>query len=157
MTCRHCHHSPPERSRFCNMCGAAMPPDGQPAGPVARRLEQRRIFIDLADLHITGYLGDPGHRATVTAAMYERFTPFADDGWEWIVHPGEPTFDGWVYEHVDGRLTVLGVHVLCQRVRWPDPNWVDPTHHVSEYRVLQLTGTAWTAAEGSKVWKPIER
>ena len=55
--------------------------------------------------------------------MYERFTPFADDGWEWTMYPGDPTFDGWVYEHVDGRLTVIGVHLICRRIRLPDPNW----------------------------------
>lgn len=137
------------------MCGALLTEDG--GGPVARRLEQRRIFIDLADLAITGYVGDAALRAAVCASVCERFTPFADDGWEWAVHPGDPTFDGWVYEHVDGRLQVVGVHVLCKRVRWPDPNWVDPTHHVSEYRVLQLTGTPWTAAQGSKLWKEVER
>lgn len=139
------------------MCGSAIEGgDGTP-GPVARRLEQRRIFIDLSDLHLTGYLGQPGARATVTASLYERFTPFADDGWEWTIFPGDPTFDGWVYEHVDGKLTVVGVHVVCQRVRLPDPNWVDPTHHVSEHRVRQLTGTPWTADQGSKRWKEMQR
>lgn len=139
------------------MCGAALPLDEQPGSPVARRLEKRRIFIDLADLKITGYLGDAGLRATIIANIYERFTPFADDGWEWIVHPGTPTFDGWVYEHVEGRLSVVGVHLECRRLKLADPNWVDPTHHVSEYRVLQLTGTPWTAAQGSKRWQELQR
>jgi hypothetical protein len=134
------------------MCGALLSDNS--GGPVARRLEQRRIFIDLADLGIRGYVGDPALRAAVCASVYERFTPFADDGWEWSVHPGDPTFDGWVY---DNRLQIVGVHVQCKRVRLPDPNWVDPTHHVSEYRVLQLTGTPWTAAEGTKLWKEMER
>ena len=137
------------------MCGARLSLEG--GGPVAPRLERRRIFIDLADLAITGYLGDAGLRAAVCASVYERFTPFADDGWEWAVHPGDPTFDGWVYENSGDRLLVVGVHVQCKRVRLPDPHWVDPTHHVSEYRVLQLTGTPWTAAEGTKLWKEIQR
>jgi hypothetical protein len=138
------------------MCGALLT-DADSGVVVARRLEQRRIFIDLVDLQVSGYLGEPALRAAVCASVYERFTPFADDGWEWTIHPGDPAFDGWVYEHVDAQLRVIGVHLPCKRVRWPDPNWVDPTHHVSEYRVLQLTGTPWTAAEGSKLWKEIPR
>jgi hypothetical protein len=155
--CRQCHHNPPDHSRFCNRCGSPILEGDAAASPVARRVEQRRIFIDLADLNLTGYLGQPGPRATVTASVYERFTPFADDGWEWTMYPGDPTFDGWVYEHVDGRLTVIGVHLICRRIRLPDPNWVDPTHHVSEHRVLQLTGTPWTADSGSKRWQELPR
>ena len=137
------------------MCGAAMARADAAASPGARRVEQRRIFIDLTDLSIIGYLGQPGLRATVTANVYERFTPFADDGWEWLASPGDPTFDGWVYEHIDDKLTVVGVHLQCRRLRVPGPSWVDPTHHVSQHRTMQLTGTPWTGSVGSKLWTEV--
>jgi hypothetical protein len=120
------------------------------------RADQRRLFIDLSDLHLPGYLAEPDQRAAVTAHVYERFTPFADDGWEWTVFPGQLGFDGWVYETIDGHLTVVGVDLLCRRLRRTDPLWSDPTHHVSEHRVRQLTGFAWTGAKGSKLWREPE-
>jgi hypothetical protein len=139
------------------MCGALLDREGAAENAVSRRDAQRRIFIDLTDLHITGYLGQPSLRAAVTANVYERFTPFADDGWEWIVGPGDPTFDGWVYQQVDDNLVVVGVHLQCSRARLANPSLVDPTHHVSQHRMLQLTGTPWTATVGSKLWKELER
>jgi hypothetical protein len=152
MECSTCHHQPPSGSRFCNMCGASLGANRSAAPTRARREELRHLFIDLSDLHLPGYLGSPDHRATVTSHVYERFTPFADDGWQWTTFPGDAAFDGWVYENVGDQLTVVGVDLLCRRARLPDPLWSDPTHHVSEHRVQQLTGHVWTAEHGSKIW-----
>lgn len=138
------------------MCGASLTTGG--AAPAQPQREQRRhLFIDLADLRLPGYVSQPDHRAAVAAYVYERFTPFADDGWEWTTFPGAADFDGWVYETVNGELTIVGVNLLCRRRQLPDAQWSDPTHHVSEHRVRQLTGRPWTGARGSKIWREIER
>jgi hypothetical protein len=88
----------------------------------------------------------------VAAHIYERFVPFADDGWEPTTLPGDPAFDLWVYEHVQGELRIIGVNLLSRR-SGPQRVWTDRPHHVAQRRTEQLTGFAWTTEPGSKVLK----
>jgi hypothetical protein len=136
------------------MCGTPVFRHAAPNAPTPRP-EQRTIFIDLRDLHLPGYLVQPDERATVASHIYERFTPFADDGWEWTILPSDAAFDGWVYENIDGRLSIVGANLVCRRPRERAPMWSDAAHHVSEHRVHQLTGFRWTAEPGSKVWREL--
>jgi hypothetical protein len=128
------------------MCGTPLA-----AAAESQLVEHRWIFIDLKDLGLPGYVGEPASRAAVTAYVYERFTPFADDGWEFTVFPGNAAFDGWAYEHVDGRLSIVGAHLLCKRAAAARRIWMDRPHHVSEQRARQLTGFEWTSEPGSKI------
>lgn len=142
--CPRCQHQPPEGSRFCNLCGALL------LGSAARFVEKREIFLDLADLRLPAYLSDLQDRSVVASYIYERFTPFADDGWQWTSFPGDASFDGWVYGTRDGAMAIVGVRLLCTRDRLRDSPWTDPTHHVSQYRVQQLATGSWGAVPGTK-------
>jgi hypothetical protein len=135
------------------MCGAAL----GTRGDALAMAERRRIFIDLRDLDLTGYLASPALRASVVANVYERFAPFADDAWEWIAHPGDATFDGWVYDTLDGELRIVGVQLECRRLHRSLWRTAPPAHHLSEYRTHQLTATPWTATVGSKRWADLHR
>jgi hypothetical protein len=116
--------------------------------------ETRWIEIDLSDLGLPADMPTLDHLATAAAHVYERFVPYADDGWEWVAYPGSRDFDGWVYaERPRGRV-LAGVRLLSRRARAEEsPTAARPSHGLSAYRTRQLTGRSWTAEPGSKLWK----
>ena len=114
----------------------------------------RVIEIDLSDLGLPAEMPTPDDLAVAAAHVYERFVPYADDGWEWVTYPGSRAFDGWV---TSGR-TLVSARLLSQRVA-SEEEAIDarPTHGLSAYRTRQLTGRSWTAEPGSKAWRPFSR
>ncbi len=80
------------------------------ASPFAK--DERWIEIDLADLHLSSDMSTLDHRAEVASYIYERFVPYADEGWEWVVHPASRRFDDWVTN--DSEVTAARMH--CRRV-----------------------------------------
>ena len=88
--------------------------------------------------------------------MYERFVPYADDGWEWVTFPGSRDFDGWVYSDRARLPTIAAARLLSRRVASEEiASPTRPTHSVSVYRTRQLTGRPWTAEPGSKHWRSL--
>ena len=145
LNCGNCGNQPPERSRYCNMCGQSLTGEA-PKPPVAPSIEYRWIYIDLFDLKLPGYLPNLAARAEVASHIYERFTPFADEGWEWTVHPADPRFSGWLYQDYMGNLKLAGAELLCKRVRVPEiVNAADTHHHLSGHRLRQLSQRPWQA------------
>ncbi len=115
-------------------------------------MDARLIEIDLSDLGLTAEMRTLDAVAGAAAHVYERFVPYADDGWEWLSYPGSREFDGWVYSVQADRRTLAGVRLACRRVSSADAATISrPAHGVSAYRTRQLTGTPWTAEPGSKV------
>ena len=119
--------------------------------------EVRLIEIDLSDLGLSADLSQPDQVAIATAHIYERFVPYADEGWEWVTFPGSREFDGWVVSERALDRTILSVRLLSRRA---EPNEESatasrPAHGVSAYRTRQLTGRAWTAEPGSKLWRSL--
>ena len=94
--------------------------------------------------------------ALAAAHVYERFVPYADDGWQWVTYPGSSQFDGWVYSERNQR-RIVGAARLLSRRAMPDAlaSTLRPTHGVTFYRTRQLTGRSWTAEPGSKVWRAL--
>ena len=126
-------------------------------GALARPIsEVRLIEIDLSDLGLSADLAQPDQVALATAHVYERFVPYADEGWEWTTFPGSRDFDGWVVtERAPGR-TLLSVRLLSRRAAAYEALAAErPAHGVSAYRTRQLTGRAWTAEPGSKLWRSL--
>jgi hypothetical protein len=111
------------------------------------------IEIDLADLDLAAPLVTPDEVATATAHVYERFVPFADQGWQWVVHPGSSDFEGWLYQLRDGELKIVSARLLSRKLEAEPTAAARPAHGVSSYRTRQLTGRPWTAVPGSKLWK----
>ncbi len=115
----------------------------QPAGTSEARL----IEIDLSDLGLSANLSHPDQVALATAHIYERFVPYADEGWEWVTFPGSRDFDGWLI----ARNSLVGVRLFSRRAA---PSAGERgAHGVSAYRTRQLTGRPWTAEPGSKLWR----
>ncbi|HEY1297466.1 MAG TPA: hypothetical protein VGJ60_30670 [Chloroflexota bacterium] len=126
--------------------GAATPPVS----------EVRLIEIDLSDLRLSADLSQPDQVAMATAHIYERFVPYADEGWEWVTFPGSREFDGWVVSERAHDRTILSVRLLSRRAEPSESGAVSrPAHGVSAYRTRQLTGRAWTAEPGSKLWRSL--
>ena len=114
----------------------------------------RVIEIDLSDLGLPADMGQPDQLALATAHVYERFVPYADEGWEWVAFPGSREFDGWVVSERAFERTILGARLLSRRAETSDQRTASrPAHGVSAYRTRQLTGRAWTAEPGSKLWR----
>ena len=109
--------------------------------------EARLIEIDLSDLELSADLSQPDLVALATAHIYERFVPYADEGWEWVTFPGSREFDGWV---ISGKW-LIGVRLFSRRSELDSPGHT--VHGVSAYRTRQLTGRPWTAEPGSKLWR----
>lgn len=116
--------------------------------------ETRSIAIDLADLDLPAEMSSLDEVASAASHIYERFVPYADDGWEWVTHPSSREFQGWQYGDRGGVRTITGARLECRRV---DPREVPrearPTHGLSAYRTRQLTANPWTAEPGSKRWR----
>jgi hypothetical protein len=110
--------------------------------------EARFIEIDLSDLGLSADLSQPDLVALATAHIYERFVPYADDGWEWVTFPGSREFDGWLIS----RNRLVGVRLFSRRAA-PAGGAARSAHGVSAYRTRQLTGRPWTAEPGSKLWR----
>jgi hypothetical protein len=116
--------------------------------------EVRLIEIDLSDLGLSADLAQPDQVAMATAHVYERFVPYADEGWEWVTFPGSREFDGWVVSERAVDRTILAVRLLSRRAEPTGTVALSrPAHGVSAYRTRQLTGRAWTAEPGSKLWR----
>jgi hypothetical protein len=116
---------------------------------------ERQIEIDLSDLGLRAPLTSLDDLATAASYVYERFVPYADEGWEWVGQPGLPTFDCWTYQMRDGELVVAGARLPVRRAAGATSQpRANPSHGVSAYRTRQLTQTPWTAEPGSKIWRP---
>jgi hypothetical protein len=115
--------------------------------------EVRSIDIDLSDLELPADLPSLDDLALAAANIYERFVPYADDGWEWLTFPGSRDFDGWLYSDPLHPRHLTGARLLCRKVA-DEPAGPRPGHGVSAHRTRQLTERPWTAAPGSKLWQP---
>ena len=125
-----------------------------PARPPNVEAETRWIEIDLSDLGLAAEMPTLDDLALAAAHVYERFVPYADDGWQWVTYPGSRQFDGWVYSERARRRIVAGARLLSRRaVPEESASTPRPTHGVTAYRTRQLTGRSWTAEPGSKVWR----
>ena len=116
--------------------------------------ELRWIDIDLSDLRLSASeaLSTPDGLAMLASHVYERFVPYADEGWEWVTHPGSRDFQGWVSNDRGG---LMAARLLSRRAADAGDTPADrPAHGISPYRTRQLTGRPWTAEPGSKHWKP---
>src|SRR5438445_13189456 len=128
--------------------------NGRAAKPPSELAETRLIEIDLSDLGLPAEMPTLDDLAVAATHVYERFVPYADDGWEWVTYPGSRDFDGWVFAERARRRILAGARLLSRRVASDEPaNAARPAHGVSAYRTRQLTGRAWTAEPGSKTWK----
>jgi hypothetical protein len=130
--------------------------NGRPAeGAVGQ--EVRWIEIDLSDLGLPADMPTLDHLAAAASHVYERFVPYADEGWEWVTHPGSREFHGWVVGERAGQSVLLGARLLSRRAAPDESPAGRPAHGISAYRTRQLTGRPWTAEPGSKLWKPFSR
>ena len=114
--------------------------------------ELRWIEIDLSDLRLSASeaLSTPDGLAMLASHVYERFVPYADEGWEWVTHPGSRDFEGWVS---NDRGVLMAARLLSRRAAEATDEASRAAHGVSAYRTRQLTGRPWTAEPGSKIWK----
>ncbi|MBV9321681.1 MAG: hypothetical protein JO106_17555 [Mycobacterium sp.] len=114
------------------------------------------MFVDLSDLGLPAPLRTPDEVAAATAHVCERFTAFADDGWEWTVHPTAREFDGWVYQDTKEGPRLAGAQLRCTRLvptsRVPA---MQRAHGVNAYRAQQLMGQPYGAEPGTKIWRII--
>ncbi|MFN0073100.1 MAG: hypothetical protein ACKVVP_16570 [Chloroflexota bacterium] len=131
------------------MCGLALGGEQHVAEP-AGIVQHRWIYLDLFDLKMPAHMQTIDDRSEVVSHMYERFAPFADEGWEWVTHPSSYKYDGWVYQESVGLLKLAGANLLCQRTLTPDLiRAVDPQHHVPQYRTRQLIQRLYTLEKGT--------
>ena len=131
------------------------PGNGRSAAAPSTAAEVRWIEIDLSDLGLPADMPTLDHLAAAASHVYERFVPYADEGWEWVTHPGSRDFDGWVYDERGGQRTIVRARLLSRRAAPEEPASARPAHGLSAYRTRQLTGRPWTAEPGSKIWKPL--
>jgi hypothetical protein len=119
--------------------------------------EEREIFVDLADLDLPWQIQTFDDRSTVVSHIYERFVPYADEGWVWVTTPSDPAFSGWVCGERDGRETLVGADLRSRRVGVEQaPGARRPVHGMSLHRVRQLAQRPWTAEPASKAWRRLE-
>ena len=118
---------------------------------------ERWIEVDLSDLALPAPLTTLDELATAAAHLYERFVPYADEGWEWLGQPGLPGFDCWNYQLRQGTLIVSAARLRLRRVATdlPTTSETPAPHAVSTYRTHQLTERPWTGEPGSKAWRPL--
>jgi hypothetical protein len=118
---------------------------------------ERWIEVDLSDLALPAPLTTLDELATAAAHLYERFVPYADEGWEWLGQPGLPGFDCWNYQLRHGALVVGAARLRVRRVATGAPSAAGARapHAVSAYRTHQLTERPWTGEPGSKAWRPL--
>jgi hypothetical protein len=132
------------------------PGDRYPLTSAGSAAEVRWIEIDLSDLALPASMARLDQLALAMAHVYERFVPYADQGWEWVTFPGSREFDGWIYsDRAVGRI-ITGVKLLSRRAAADERmTAARPVHGVSAYRTWQLTSRPWTAEPGSKRWKAL--
>src|SRR5438067_13258926 len=113
-------------------------------------MDRRLIEIDLSDLSLPPDMPSLDDRAGAAAHVYERFVPYADEGWEWVTYPGSPDFDGWIYaDRADHRI-LAGARLASRRVATEEAlQGAGPCHAGSPYRTRQLTGAPRTPEPGS--------
>jgi hypothetical protein len=116
---------------------------------------ERWIEIDLSDLHLSSAMDSLDHRAELASHIYERFVPYADEGWEWVVHPASRRFDGWVTGNGPAASEIVAARLLCRRVAADTPESERSSHGLSEYRTRQLTQRLWSGAPASKAYRPV--
>jgi hypothetical protein len=131
--------------------------DSQMSPPGEQRISdtERWIEIDLSDLRLSSDMGSLDHRAEVAAHIYERFVPYADEGWEWVIHPASRRFDTWITGTGDERDQILAARMLCRRAEPEATHTERPSHGLSGYRTRQLTRRLWSAEPASKIYKPV--
>lgn len=113
-------------------------------------IEQRLIYIDLWDMKLGALVEDPEVRSAAVSHLYERFTPFADEGWTWAVHPSAEEFTGWVIQDHEGVARIAGARLRCIRERRPVPLFA-PSDQLSSHRREQLVDRPWTEEPGSRI------
>ncbi|HZO28174.1 MAG TPA: hypothetical protein VFH48_19530 [Chloroflexota bacterium] len=129
--------------------------EGLPVGLPA--IEERTIFVDLADLDLPWQMNTLDDRATVVSHLYERFVPYADDGWVWERSPSDPALAEWVYGERDGRVRLEGAKLRSRRVDLgPAQRRWRAVHPVSLHRLRQLAQRPWTAEPASKLWRRLD-
>jgi hypothetical protein len=120
-------------------------------------VEERKIFIDLADLDLPWQIQTFDDRSTIVSHIYERFVPYADEGWVWVTLPSDPAFADWVYGERHGRVTLEGANLLSRRVSVEQAQRPRrAAHPVSLHRLRQLAQRPWTAEPASKAWRRLE-
>ena len=119
------------------------------------RPNERWIEVDLSDLHLSSDMSSLDHRAEVAANIYERFVPYADEGWEWVIHPASRRFDSWVTGEGAAQSEIVAARLLCRRAGGETPDRERPAHGLSSYRTRQLTRRLWSAEPASKNYRPI--
>src|SRR5216683_3611396 len=90
--------------------------NGRTVTPLSVGAETRWIEIDLSDLELPAEMPTLDDLAVAAAHVYERFVPYADDGWEWLSYPGSRDFDGWLYAEHAGWRILAGARLLSRRV-----------------------------------------
>jgi hypothetical protein len=116
---------------------------------------ERWIEVDLSDLRLSSDMSSLDHRAEVAAHIYERFVPYADEGWEWVIHPASRRFDTWVTEPTRDGDQILAARLLCRRAEPDAPHAPRASHGLSGYRTRQLTRRLWSAEPASKIYRPL--
>jgi len=128
--------------------------NGRTVTPLSVGAETRWIEIELSDMGLPAEMTTLDDLALAPNHVYERFVPYADDGWEWVTYPGSRDFDGWVYAERAHRRIVGAARLLSRRALLDESATQSrPSHGLSAYRTRQLTGHSWTAEPGSKVWR----
>jgi hypothetical protein len=122
--------------------------------PGSQRLsdDERWIEIDLSDLHLSSDMSSLDHRAEVASHIYERFVPYADEGWEWAIHPASHRFDTWITRPGE---ELLAARLLCRRAEPEIAHEQRAAHGLSGYRTRQLTRRLWSSAPASKIYQPM--
>jgi hypothetical protein len=117
--------------------------------------DERWIEIDLSDLHLSSDMSSLDHRAEVATHIYERFVPYADEGWEWVVHPASPRFNDWVTGAGENGTEIRAARLLCRCANSEKHDEHRATHGMSGYRTRQLTRRLWSSEPASKVYRPV--
>jgi len=125
-----------------------------PATAATTPANERWIEVDLSDLHLSSDMSSLDHRAEVAAHIYERFVPYADEGWEWVIHPASRRFDSWVTGEGTARSEIIAARLLCRRADGEQAQGERAAHGVSSYRTRQLTRRLWSAEPASKNYRP---
>src|SRR5258708_20070149 len=122
-----------------------------PARSSSCTAETRWIEIDLSVLGLDAELSTLDDLALAAAHVYERFVPYADDGWQWVSYPGSREFDGWVYSERARRRIVAAARLLSRRAV-PEESGPQsrPTHGLSAFRTPHPPGPPCTPHPASK-------
>src|SRR5229473_7403224 len=95
--------------------------NGRTVTPPSVGADTRWIEIDLSDLGLPAEMPTLDDLAVAATHVYERFVPYADDGWEWVTYPGSRDFDGWVYSERGRQRILVGARLLSRRAAAEEP------------------------------------